>query len=63
MQDLEKLGDSGIGNYLNVEDGLFGDISTPIIMEEHGLGLITNHTQTVDQFDQNLYIGLHIYLF
>ena len=63
IQDLEKLGDSGIGNYLNVEDGLFGDISTPIIMEEHGLGLITNHTQTVDQFDQNLYIGLHIYLF
>lgn len=49
--NLEKHGDSGIGNWQAVVDGHSGDISTLIIMAEHGLGLTHNHTQIVVPFD------------
>ncbi len=47
--DQLKLGDFGIGNSLNVEDGPSGDISTLTTMVESGLGLIVNPDQTVEQ--------------
>ena len=50
-QNQEKHGDSGTGNCHNVEDGLSGDTSTPITMEEHGHGSITNHILTVEPSD------------
>lgn len=64
-QDPQRLGDSGTGNWLNVEDGLSGDTLTLTIMEEHGLGSIPNPTLTVEPSDSTLLLqcDCHIYLF
>lgn len=49
--DQLKPGDSGTGNFPNVEDGHSGDTLTPTTMEESGLGLIVNQDQTAEPFE------------
>jgi len=64
IQDQEKPGDFGTGNSPHVVDGLFGDTSTLIIMEELGLGLILNHTQIAEPFEQLvLILMIRIFIF